>query len=88
MRTIRCSGRLGGWSLPRAGVYPAGACLPRGVYTSPRRGQTDACEKITFPQLLLRTVNMILLTSFGLCYSNFSVEKRFKRFANCLVRVM
>ena len=34
-----------------------GGCLPcRGVYTSPPRGQTDAYENITFPQLLLRTV--------------------------------
>ena len=32
-----------------------GGCLPRGVYTSPSRAQTDACENITFPQLLLRT---------------------------------
>ena len=47
MRTVRCSGRL------------LGGCLPGGVYTSPR-GQTDTCENIesiTFPQLLLRTVN-------------------------------
>ena len=34
MRTVRCSGRLGG-------VCPRG-CTPRG--------QTDACEKVTFPQ--------------------------------------
>ena len=54
------------------GVCPGGVCLlggvwlPRGVsacrgrggeglYTSPC-GQTDTCENITFPQLLLRTV--------------------------------
>ena len=45
MRTVRCSSRL------------PGGCLPaRRVYTP--RGQTNTCEKITFPQLLLRTVKM------------------------------
>ena len=45
MRSVRCSGRLGG----EGGVYP-GRCTP------PPCGQTDACENITFPQLLLRMV--------------------------------
>ena len=36
-----------------------GGCLPRGgagVHHHPTCGQTDACENVTFPQLLLRTV--------------------------------
>ena len=37
------------------GRYLPRGCLPRGVYTSPC-GQTDTCENITFPQLLLWTV--------------------------------
>ena len=40
MRTVRCSGRLGG---------------DKGVWTE---FLTHACENITFPQLLLRTVKM------------------------------
>ena len=36
-----------------------GGCLPRGVYTFPPVDRmTDACENITFPQLLLRTVKV------------------------------
>ena len=49
MRTVRCSSRLLGGGVSAQGVSA------RGVYTSPR-GQTDTCENITFPQLLLRTV--------------------------------
>ena len=69
MRTVRCSSRLlvGGLS-GLGGVFacqgvsacqgglPAGdvsAC--QGVYTSPC-GQTDTCENITIPKLLLRTI--------------------------------
>ena len=44
MRTVPCIGRL------------EGGCLPRGC--TPPCGQIDACENITFPQLLLRTVKM------------------------------
>ena len=36
-------------------VCLAGGVSAQGVYTSPR-GQTDTCENIAFPQLLLRTV--------------------------------
>ena len=62
MRTVRCSSRLlGGGCLPGEGV-----CLPnRGWgWESAPRGQTDTCENITFPQLLLRTVkrNVTLMT--------------------------
>ena len=32
--------------------------LPRGVYTT-HHGQTDTCENITFPQLLLQTVKTV-----------------------------
>ena len=53
-----CQGRC----LPaRGGVCPggsAGRVSARWVYTSPR-GQTDTCENITSPQLLLRMVTMI-----------------------------
>ena len=45
-----------------SGGFCLGGCLPRGVYTSPC-GQTDTCKNITFPQLLLRTVE-ILETNF------------------------
>ena len=58
MRTVRCSSRLlGDVCLPKGG----GGCLPAkrvGGCTPPPCGQTDTCEKITFPQLLLRTVKM------------------------------
>ena len=57
LRTVRCSGRLWGGVSAREGCL--GGCLPRGVvlYTYPPVDRmTDACENITFPQLLLRTV--------------------------------
>ena len=44
------------------GVFLKEGCLPRGCLpsaggcTPPSCGQTDICENITFPQLLLRTV--------------------------------
>ena len=62
----------GGWCLPKGGVCLGGCltrgsvCLggvcPEGVYTTPlpllTQFLTHACENITFPQLLLRMVNM------------------------------
>ena len=58
--------------MPSAG---GGGCLPRwvclrrgvsifcmGVYTSHHCGQTDTCEKITFPKLLLRTIKTCLVS--------------------------
>ena len=58
MRTLRCSGRLAGvgvsaqgWCLVRVGGLPRG-CLPRGLY----KFLTHACENITLPQILYRTV--------------------------------
>ena len=50
MRAVRCSGRLLGVS----------AFCPGGVHLPPC-GQTDACENITFPQLLLRMVKIMEL---------------------------
>ena len=44
---------LHGECLPREGVS-AGGCTP----PNPVDRMTDACENITFPQLLLRTVIM------------------------------
>ena len=49
----------GGGGVCLGGVCPGGVCLggclPREC-TPPPRGQTDTCENITFPQLLLWTV--------------------------------
>ena len=46
-----------------SGVYARGECLPRGgvVHLTPPVTEflTHTCENITFPQLRLRTVNMI-----------------------------
>ena len=53
MRTIHCSGRLGGCLL-RGGCLPGG-CLP-GVSAQWSEFLTHTCENITFPQLLVRTV--------------------------------
>ena len=36
--------------------------LPRGVHLPPVDRMTDACENITFPQLLLRTVKIPTLS--------------------------
>ena len=33
-------------------------CMPQQSHSPLPHGQTDACENITFPQLLLRTVKM------------------------------
>ena len=69
MRTVRCSGRLGGrgvcpgegvcqWGRG-GGVCPGEGCVClEGSYTSPLWTEflTHAYENITFPQLLLRTV--------------------------------
>ena len=63
IRTAHCSGHLigGGGRLQRGCLpreYLPWRYLPRRVYTFPLRGQTDTCENITLPQLLLRTVKM------------------------------
>ena len=46
MRTVRRSG---------------GGCLPEAETPPPMDRMTDACENITFPQQLLRTVNINIL---------------------------
>ena len=66
MRTVRCSDHLGGgggggvWGSAQGvsswGGLPEGGVCPGGVHLPPPRGQTDTCENITFPQLLLGTV--------------------------------
>ena len=63
MRIVRCSGRLlGGGGVSAWGVVSAHGGLPGGgvcqtPHTPPRTEfLTHACENITFPQLLLRTV--------------------------------
>ena len=56
MRTVRCSGHL----LGEGGVCPwdvsARGCLPDPPNAD---RMTDACENITFPQLMLRTVKTV-----------------------------
>ena len=59
MRNVRCSGPLGGRGcMPRVGVCLSGEGVSAqvGVHLPPVDRMTDACENITFPQLLLRTV--------------------------------
>ena len=59
MRTVHCSGRLGGGGSAQGSICLQGVSAwgvsAQGVYTSPVDRMT---ENITFPQLLLRTVNM------------------------------
>ena len=59
MRTVHCSGRLGGGGSAQGGICLQGVsawgCLPRGCTPPPVDRMT---ENITFPQLLLQTVNM------------------------------
>ena len=52
MRTVRCSGHFGGGVSAQGGVsqHTMGQTLPL------LDRMTHACENITFPQLLLRTV--------------------------------
>ena len=60
MRTFRCSDHFGGGgvcpgSVCCGGVCPGGMSAQGGLHPPVDR-QTDTCENITFPQLLLRTV--------------------------------
>ena len=81
MRTVRCSSHLGwgGGSLPGRGdvclagkgCLPGGRCLPGRGCTPPPCGQTDTCENITFPQLLLRTVKIS-----PYCFSHLRQQRR------------
>ena len=53
MRTVRCSGHLGGGG---EGVCP-GVVSAWGAHPVPPVNKiTDKCKNITFPQLLLRTL--------------------------------
>ena len=62
MRTVYCNGRLGG-----GGVLPGGLCLAGMCTPPPVDRMTDACENITFPQLLLRTAKSpIIMESISL----------------------
>ena len=68
MRTVRRSGRLSCHArppppLPRMPPFATHAPPLCHAHRSPPppRGQTDACENIIFPQLLLRTVKRIPL---------------------------
>ena len=54
MRTVRCSGRLGGKGVSALG----GVCQEAGVHLPPVNKITDRCKNITFPQLRLRTVKI------------------------------
>ena len=59
MRTVCCSGHLGRGCLPAWGVSARVGCLlsARNSHPPPwTEFLTHACENITFPQLLLRTV--------------------------------
>ena len=49
----------GGVCLGGGGVCPGVVCGGGGGVHLPPCGQTDTCENITFPQPLLRTVNML-----------------------------
>ena len=44
--------------VPSAAVASRGECVCLGGVHLPTCGQTDTCENITFPQLLLRTATM------------------------------
>ena len=63
IRTIRCSGSLSCHAQPTPPTFATHASSPRTSPSPctplPHRGQTDACENITLPQLLLRTENII-----------------------------
>ena len=79
MRVVRCSSRLPEGCLSvrvsALGVSACRGCLPaRGIthytYPLPPCGQTDTCEKITFPQLMLQTVIMTIYSSQPLSWTS------------------
>ena len=53
--------RVSAWEVSAQGCVCllGGVCLPAGGCILPLCGQTDTCENITFPQLLLRTVKIL-----------------------------
>ena len=79
MRTVRCSGRLREVCLPKGCLPKVGSVQGRGVCLGDvcpggclPRGQTDACENITFPQLPLRTVTISYKFYYTFNVSNIS----------------
>ena len=64
-RESACQGglprRVSAWEVSAQGCVCllGGVCLPAGGCILPLCGQTDTCENITFPQLLLRTVKIL-----------------------------
>ena len=68
MCTVRCSGRLSCHARPSPATYAPPppctplSCMPPFATHAPVDRMTDACENITFPQLLLGTVKKIFLT--------------------------
>ena len=87
MRTVRCSGCLGGgggWCLPRGCVCPRGACpgdvcLPWGVYT------TTPPNKMTDGQVYKH--NLSAITVAGGKYSN-CLPPNFEIETNCTTRFL
>ena len=61
----------------RRGCLPGGVCpggvFAKGVYAS-SCGQTDTCENITFPQLLLRTVKIPVCSGFCMVQLEYSIQ--------------
>ena len=62
MRTVRWSGRLSCHARPREDIHSQCPPAMHHHHAPPSPRMTDACENITFPQLLLRTVNIAILT--------------------------
>ena len=72
-----CQGCVPGRCLLARGYLPpkgGGICLPGRCTPSPR-GQTDTCENITFPQLLLWTVKIIKKLSYVIYLQNIRTEE-------------
>ena len=90
MHTVRCSGHLGERVVVCQGVSALGVCvylgrvsaqwcLPRGAHLPlPPWTEflTHACENITFPQLLLRTVKISFRNIFPDLVSWLSLTKK------------
>ena len=71
MRTVCCSGRLGGGGVQEGVCVSGGVCIPacNGADT-PLWTEllTHACENSTFPQLLLQIVKMAVSASVLLLF--------------------
>ena len=95
MCTVRCSGHLSCHAFPPAMHSPAMHALamhappathaPRHAAVSPVDSMTDACENVTFPQLLLRTVNINNKIEFyPKCFH--CINSMTKLFGNTIIR--